>query len=122
MSGYPMPIRKPIGIPTDTRPDKDKKSGDASLTYRSGAGFLAAPHDVYPVAFKSLGDLLAYWEFHVFYHHWGGRPKTYSLNSVHPSTAICVSLAPDLYKGDLSLLPWILYTAPGAVQHAWYYL
>jgi hypothetical protein len=39
-------------------------SGDAALTYRFGAGWLPSPNNVIPAAFKSLPELLAFWEIH----------------------------------------------------------
>jgi hypothetical protein len=124
MSGFVTPIRNLIPTPTDHKPDHDKKSGDDLLTYRSGAGFLAAPNNRSPVVFKSLGNLLAYWEF-VSFDPSSGRPVVYSLNGVHPSTAVCVCHLP-LFQTDPKWAglggQWALYMEPDAARHAWYYL
>ena len=120
MSDLAVRIENPMSIPTP--------SGDALLAYHHGGGFLAAPHNTAPAAFKSLGDLLVYWETNAPF--LGGHVKVYSLNGVHPSAAICVHTgfitplgpaAGRLVKSHLPTL-WLLYTAPSAANHAWFYL
>jgi len=106
----------PITIPT--------LGGDALLTYKSGGGFLPAPNNLWPTAFKSLHDLKHWWQNN------GG--VVYSMNSVSPHTAICVYLPKALvspYTGRVSFPPyitsasyWALYMMPSAGNNASHYL
>jgi hypothetical protein len=100
---------------------KELELVDPLLTYRAGAGFLAAPNNALPGAFKSLGDFCTYWEFNAGTPHDMGRPLIYTLNGIHPNLAICVHFNPP-FASFYRPQPWILYTQPEAVEHAWYYL
>jgi len=115
-----MPISTPgpITIPA--------LGGDALLTYKSGGGFLPAPNNVWPAAFKSLHNLTLWWKNN------GG--VVYSINSVSPNTAICVYLSAALISGFTTMagkvtFPWVpsttywaLYMAPSTANNASHYL
>jgi hypothetical protein len=106
--------------------------GDGLLTYKSGGGFLPAPNNVLPAAFKSLHHLTSWWLDN------GGA--VFSINSVSSNVAICVlpnyaevrasDTAYDTLqrisgkKVNLAALSggWVLYTAPSAANHASHYL
>jgi hypothetical protein len=102
------------------------------LTYKSGGGFLAAPNNAVPAAFKSLGDLLVYWAIHAS--SVGGQPgEVYLMNSVSPNTALCVhtaitspfSIKTPFGGAGVPMPPtpeWLLYTTPSTVSQAWHYL
>lgn len=86
-------------------------SGDATLTVVNGVGYV--PGDGTPAAFKSLAELVIFFElkapsallipgpFHV-----------YSFNSVSPHIAVCACW------NDV----WQLYMATESAHNGWYYL
>jgi hypothetical protein len=52
---------------------------------------LPSPNDAMPAAFKSLAELLFFWEVSARSVIGGAGPfQVYSINSVHPQTAVCV--------------------------------
>ncbi len=92
-------------------------SGDAALTYQYGAGYVPFLYDSFysePVAFRSLADLLLFWEITARSENISGTP--YSINGVPTQTAICVKITYP--TGDA----WILYVAPSVANSGWYYM
>lgn len=65
-----------------------------------------------PYLFKSLGDLLVYWEMGAAF--WGF--EVYTLNGVSPSLALCVMNSADKWGYGA------LYIAPSHATEFWYYL
>jgi len=87
-------------------------SGDAALTYSFGAGWLNS-NDNLPAAFKSLSELLSFWEISAqSVTGIRGPFQVYSINSVSTHTALCVTWAGL----------WLLYMAPGQARNGWYYI
>jgi hypothetical protein len=111
------------GLPGPSHSPTPGLGGELLLTFKSGAGFLAAPNNVLPAAFKSLHDVKVYFKGFgpVGYH-------VYSMNGVSPSTAICVLtivgrlLPTGRGGGSAGSVQGLLYTSPSAYNNAWYYL
>jgi hypothetical protein len=91
-------------------------SGDAALTYSSGAGFLPAPANQTPAAFRSLAQLLLFWEITAQSVTGFSSGTPYSINGVPVHTAICVHTTHAFTEG------WLLFMAPWAAHSAWYYM
>src|SRR5258708_16450412 len=91
-------------------------SGDAALTYSSGAGFLPAPYNETPAAFRSLAQLLLFWEVTAQSVTGFSSGTPYSINGVPVHTAICVHTTKTFHEG------WLLFMAPWAAHSCWYYM
>lgn len=84
--------------------------GNTQVTYRFGAGFLPAPLNLQPAAFKSLFDLVVYWTLVAQSQTYAGTP--YSLAGVPVHFAVCVR------TGGAQLL----YVAPSHAAFARHYV
>jgi hypothetical protein len=99
-------------LPGPSRPMPTTLGPSAKLTYKSGAGFLAAPNNFVAAVFNTLADLEAYWKS-----YFSVVPCTvYSMNGVSSSIAVCVELP------TLAGTAFLLYTAASWANNGWYYV